>query len=731
MLPALANKGVGKKRDKRMRHMFRWSISLAIVLSILLAGSISAKTVTQVAAHTNAAASGANADWAVFGGNTDNNRYSPLNVINTSNASQLGLAWTAQEGPNLNTFESVPVVINGVMYYTTSTNQVRAVDAATGKLHWQFTPKVDFYRSVAGGGGGAPVHRGVAVHSGMVYMTTFDARLIALQAATGEKVWETPLADPSMPYSNSSPVVYWNGMIFAGSEAGDSGLRGYVAAYDAKTGKTVWRFYTVPAPGQGWNQPAAGRHGGGDVWMPVVVDTTSGILYAGTGNPSPDFQTASRKGCNQWVNSTIALDARTGKLIWGHSEFCDDAWDYDSHQSPMLFNMIINGKNVRVVEHGNKSSKVFFYEAKTGKIIAQTPYLANWSMPHLAPTANGVKVCPGSAGGIEFSPPSYSPQAELIFQQVLNTCQIFATISSADANTHKLGQVDTGGNVTALGKSTGAIVAISPRTGKVAWRLKTTSPCIGGSLTTAGGLVFAGCDDGHFRALNAKTGQVVWDANLGLGMGAAPMTYAINGTQYVALSVGGSLIAAGDNIPLGGTLAVFKLGGAPVHKLPSVNNGVIVPVRLPSLKGLTQVNPFMYVDAKRQHVVVKLVAAQTPNNNGFNFNGYSKGKATFVIPAHWSIDFLFSNKSALPHSAEVVNGIKGSVVLTPFGFGVMATPNAIGGITSSQPTQLVNMVADRPGKWYLICPVPGHLQSGMWDYFQISATAKMPTIIAK
>jgi glucose dehydrogenase len=168
-----------------MRRILRWSIALAIVASLLLAGSVSAKVATNVAAHNNAAASGANADWAVFGGNVDNNRYSPLNLINTSNASQLGLAWTAQEGPNLNTFESTPVVINGVMYYTTSTDQVRAVDAATGKLKWQYTPKVDFYKSVAGGGGGAPVHRGVAVNSGMVYLTTFDARLIALQASTG------------------------------------------------------------------------------------------------------------------------------------------------------------------------------------------------------------------------------------------------------------------------------------------------------------------------------------------------------------------------------------------------------------------------------------------------------------------------------------------------------------------------------------------------------------------
>lgn len=699
---------------------------LGTLIALLMGGSAAGVT-SHVAAQPQAAASSGNAGWSVFGGNTDHTRYSTLTQINASNVSKLGVAWTASEGKNLTEFETTPVVVNGVMYYTTGVDQVRAVNPATGKLLWQYTPKVNFYISVAGGGGGTPEHRGVAVHNGVVYLTTFNDQLIALQAATGEKLWEVNMGNPAQPYSNSSPVVYWDGMVFAGAEEGDAGLRGYVAAFDAKTGKQIWKFYTVPPPGKGW-MPAKGDHGGGDVWMPVVIDPTTGILYAGTGNPSPDFNAALRPGCNPWANATIALNARTGKLIWGHSEFCNDSWDYDSHQPPMLINVTHNGKTVRMVEHGNKSGKVFFYNPTTGKVIATSPYLGDFSEPHLVPNATGVKVCPGTAGGIEYSPPSYSPQTQLVYQQVLNECQIFKTIPAANNKAHKLGSVDTGGSVAAVGPISGAVAAVDPNTGKVVWKDHFSKPCIGGSLTTASGLLFAACDDGHFRAFDAKTGKVLWDADLGLGMGAAPMTYEVNGTQYVAIAAGGSAIAPGDGIPVGGTLVVFKLNGATVHKLPAVNSGMIVPVALPSLKGFTKVNPYMYVDAKSQVVVIEVTAGATGANSGFNFDGYAKGAANFVVPLNWTVNLEFANKSAIPHSMAITSDIKVPPTVEPFGFGVAETSNPQSGIGAGAPTQLVSLAADHAGKFYMACLVPGHIQSGMWDYFTISKTATMPSI---
>ena len=709
-----------------MQLHLRRGIVAGTLLSLLVAGAAGARLAQPTGSTSNALAAGGNVDWPVFGNTGDNTRYSPLTQINTSNVSTLGLAWTAQEGHNLSVFETVPVVINGVMYYTTNTNQVRAVNAATGKLIWQYTPKVDFYHSVAGGGGGTPANRGVTVVNGMIYLLTFDARLIALQASTGEKLWETPVADPNAGYSESSPATYWNGLLFVGSQEGDAGQRGFEAAFDAKTGKQVWKFYTVPAPGHGWVS-AQGHHGGGDVWMPSVIDPATGLLYFGTGNPSPDFNNADRPGCNHWANAVVALNARTGKFVWGHTEFCNDVWDYDSQQAPILFNMMIKGKMTRVVGHGNKPGQYFFYDARTGSVLAKTDYLAGYTRPHLKPNASGVKVCPGASGGFEYGPVSYSPQTQAVYAGTNEECAIFKTISVSDANAHQQGQVDTGGSTVGYGPVSGSMVAIDPKTGKVLWKDKLGKPANAGSLATAGGLVFAGADTGHFYAFDAKTGKILWSPDLGLGFGAPPIAYQVNGTEYIAVAVGGNVISPGDSIPLGGTLAVFKLGGAPVHKLPAVSNGAPLPVSLPSTAGYKQVNAFEWVNAAAHHVILQVIAAQTSANNGFNFDHYFNGQATFTIPVHWNVDLEFKNLAALPHSVAIADGHTSPAKLEFFGFGPVASTNATVG-TVSKDWQLLAFDADHVGHYYMDCLVPGHLQSGMWDNFVVSATATAPSI---
>ena len=334
-------------------------------------------------------------------------------------------------------------------------------------------------------------------------------------------------------------------MLFVGSEEGDAGLRGFEAAFDATTGKQVWKFYTVPAAGQGW-MPAVGDHGGGDVWMPSTIDPATGLLYFGTGNPSPDFNNTQRPGCNQWANAVVALNAKTGKLVWAHTEYCNDVWDYDSHQQPILFNATINGQMVRVLGHGNKAGQYFFYNAKTGAVISKTAFLGGFSVPHLKPNAQGVKVCPGSSGGIEYPSPAYSPQTNLVYQGSNVECEIFKVLSIADTNAHSKGQVDTGGSGVGTGTINGAMNAIDPATGKLAWKVTVGKPMNAGALTTAGGLVFAGADTGKLYAFDASTGKILWQANLGLGFGAPPIAYAVNGTEYIAVAVGGNAISAGD-----------------------------------------------------------------------------------------------------------------------------------------------------------------------------------------
>ncbi|HWE64480.1 MAG TPA: PQQ-binding-like beta-propeller repeat protein [Chloroflexota bacterium] len=714
-----------------MHSIVRRGVAVAVAASLLVAGSAGAGAIQRAAAGTSPAASG-NVDWSSFGNTSDNTRYSSLTQINTGNVGTLGLAWTAQEGGTLSAWETDPVVVNGVMYYTTNADQVRAVDAATGQLHWQYTPKVDFYHAIAGGGGGVPTNRGVTVAAGKVYLLTFDNQLIALQAATGEKLWDSQVADPNLGYSETSPGTYWNGMFFVGSAESDAGLRGFVAAYDANTGKQIWRYYTVPLPGQGW-MPKVGAHGGGDVWMPPIVDTATGMVYFGTGNPSPDLNNSMRPGCNPWVDATVALDAKTGTFRWAHTEVCPDLWDYDSHQPPMIFDVhYANGKTVHAVGHGNKSGVYFVYDARTGKVLAQTGHVGDYSIPHLHPTAQGAKVCPGAVGGFEYSPPAFSAQTQYAYEPGLNECQLYKLAPLSETNLHRQGAADFGGTPISYGKTSGFMAAIDTRTGKVAWKVPNPTVMIGGAMATAGGLVFSGDEAGNFYAFDAKSGKILWKAATGLAFGAAPITYEVHGTQYVAIATGGAAVAAILGGKTGGTLAVFKLHGKPVNKalfpaakVASFSGGVTAKI---STKGMTKINPWMYANTKQQTVTIMVTAGATADNNGFNFDGYSKGKVNFVVPAAWTVNWIFSNPAAIPHSAALTMNNTVPPKLATIAGAPVETPNAQQGIAGAGKTQYLSFPAVDPGKYYLVCLVPGHLVAGMWDYFTISTTAKAPSL---
>jgi alcohol dehydrogenase (cytochrome c) len=691
-----------------MRAIVRGSIRGAAVVSLLLTGLLSYNGVQGNGART-ATAAAANVDWPMFGNNTDNNRYSPLTQINASTVSKLGIAWTQNEGQNQTTFETVPLVINGVMYYTTNANQVRAVNAATGRLVWQYTPKVNFYEAIAGGGGGVPTNRGVTVANGKVYLLTFDNQLIALQQSTGEKLWTSTVADASKGFSESSPPAYWNGILIVGSAESDSGHRGFVAGYDAATGKKLWNYYTVPAAGQGW-VPTKPLVTGGDVWMPPVVDTKTGMVYVGTGNPYPDFDNSKRPGCNPWVNATVALDARTGKFIWAHSEYCNDIYDYDSDPSPMIFDIRYpGGKTVHAIGHANKSGLYFIYDAKTGKVLAQTGFVTKEQHPKHA--ANGTWTdCPGFFGGFEYSPAAYSPVTQAVYDPAVTACLTHTGPVKFTINPKTV---------------SGTMAAIDVTTGKFMWRTQVPKPMVGGAVATAGGLVFSGAGDGNLYAFDDKTGKILWSGDLGLGFGAPPITYSVAGTQYIAVADGGFSAEAylGDK-NLGGTLVVLKLNGAPITKQPvtkgTSSSGLSQVI---TTKGMMQVTPFEYVDAVNHKVVFKVTAALTNDNNGFNFNGYSKGKATFVVPASWHADFIFNNNQALPHSLAVINTLKYGPEVTP----LAATPNPTTGL-AGKTLQYAGFNALAPGKFYLVCLVPGHISAGMWENFVVSAKATQPSI---
>jgi alcohol dehydrogenase (cytochrome c) len=501
----------------------------------------------------------ANVDWPSWGNTAENTHFAELEQVSAANVNRLRVSWTRSEGFGQFEWETFPVVVGSTMYYSTNTNEVLAVNAATGRLRWSYVPEVNFLLGPQGVDA-VPVSRGVAVGGGRVYDLTADDQLIALNARTGRRLWRVRVADPNAGYSESSPGTYWRGEVIIGGPAGDSGLRGFVAAFDASTGRRLWRTYVIPARGKGW-LAAAGAHGGGDVWMPPTVDPLSGTVYVATGDPTPAFSNAQRRGCDPWSDATVALDARTGALEWGHSEVCEDSWDYDTDQAPAVFDLHLAGRTVRAVGDGSKAGFYSILDARRGSLIARSAELTRYSRPHLRPTRAGSVVCPGIFGGLEYGPPAYSPDTQAVYLPGIDMCMRYTVNSASTIRAHRSGQPDLQGSAVQVGEATGVIAAVDADSGRLNWSRALPRPAAGGALATAGGLVFVGDDDGYLYALAARSGAILWRAHLGLRFGSAPIAYEIAGTEYIAVVAGGSQInVKGDAPPGEGRLFVFRLG---------------------------------------------------------------------------------------------------------------------------------------------------------------------------
>jgi glucose dehydrogenase len=503
-----------------------------------------------------------NSDWPYFGGDRDNTRFSQLTQIAASNVSKLGEAWTYNLGQFQVLAETYPQVVGRTMYVTTSTDEVIALDAVTGKELWQYAPKVDFSLSTGIGGYGVSTNRGVAVSGGQVYELTFDNQLKAVQGSTGEELWSATVADPHYGYYESMAPTVWNGLVFVGASGSEDGVRGFVAAYDARTGKQVWRFYTVPAPGTGW--VPAGHHGGGGVYMPPTVDTRTGLVYLGTGTPSPVLLGTGRQGANLYTDSVLALQARTGKLVWYYQEVPHDQWNYGAASPVVIFDATVKGKTVHAVGEAGKDGHVYLLNAASGKLLF--PPLAYVPVHHPAPTTKGVISCPGTTGGSPYSPMAYSPVVHAAFVPGINLC-FKITLTKAVTG----GETDFAGTrVPATKHPTGTFSAVDVNTGTFLWKLNMPTPMIGGEVATASNLVFTADQHGTLYAIDAHDGKILWHANAGLASGSAPIAYAVDGTEYVAFAMGGGATTAAQHLgSVGATMLVLKLGGKAVTPLAS------------------------------------------------------------------------------------------------------------------------------------------------------------------
>jgi alcohol dehydrogenase (cytochrome c) len=502
-------------------------------------------------AMMSGAAQNAN-DWLLHGRTWDNQRYSPLEQITADNVKSLSLVGLLQTGMTAS-FETTPTVVNGVMYATTPVvngqMKIIALNAATGSRYWESTYNLGTFLICCG-----PVNRGPVAAYGNVYVLTLDDHLVAFDARTGALRWQTQVADPRVGYSETMTPQVYDGMLIVGSAGGEWAIRGFVAAYDANTGKQRWRWNsTDPKSYQGnsW------QSGGAMDWTTPAFDPQLGLVIFSTGNPNPDLFGSSRQGDNLWSDSIVALDIHTGRLRWYYQEVKHDVWDYDAVSPVVLFDVHQNGETIPAAGEAGKVGWFFIVDRRNGRLIRKSdPYVLFSKNAFTTPTKAGVDMLPGANGGAEWSPAAYSPKTHFVYVLAMDQLMKFTT-EPAKSETGQLRLGSAFVNVTPHGVQDGRFVAIDTETGKIAWTYMTPQPLIGGALVTAGNVTFMGEGDGNFDAIDATSGKLLWQYNLGAGVNAPPITYTVNGTQYVAVGAGGNFQL---NYPYGDAIAIFRLG---------------------------------------------------------------------------------------------------------------------------------------------------------------------------
>jgi glucose dehydrogenase len=561
------------------------------------------------------AGSTGDSDWSLYGNSYNNQRFSELSQINNHNVGQLKLAWKYKTGKK-NTFQTSPLVQNGVMYITTPYNDVVALDAKSGKEIWRYKHELKTNNFCCG-----PANRGPAIANDKVYTVTIDGRLIALAQNNGQVKWDVAITDTSAGkaeeinavidvkefegavqtgqtgYSaNLAPQIY-DGIVYIGItgagyglhleqekdgesilsvgsfSGGGHGLRGFTVAYDAETGNELWRWYSVPE--QGWEgqwttqldygaklnrdidkeKEIFKKHsdtwklGGGSIWTTPAIDPELGLMYLGTGNPSPQMDGSTRPGDNLYTVSLVALELKTGKLRWYYQQVPHDRWGYDVASPPVLFDYDDKGKTVKAIGQASKLGWFFIHDRKTGKLIRKSdPFIPQENLFAL-PSEKGTRIVPGTLGATSWSPVAFNPKKNIVY--IAGTYQPSLFISRQltpqpgrpwESYTffQKTGEPDWG-----------TFTAIDIKSGDIVWQNKNDDPMVGGALATAGDIVFTGEGKGNFNAFDANNGKILWQYTSEYGVNAPPITYSINGKQYISVAAGGNKIygyKTGDEI---------------------------------------------------------------------------------------------------------------------------------------------------------------------------------------
>jgi alcohol dehydrogenase (cytochrome c) len=494
------------------------------------------------------------ANWPTYHGDYTGRRYSGLTEISPSNIAQLQAAWVFH-ARNTSWLEVTPVVVNGIMFVTAA-NEAFALDARTGRTVWHYS------RSNSTGlidDASRHISRGVGVWRNRVYLKTDNAHLLCLDARSGNLLWDVAYADWNRNYGATSAPLVVKDNVLVGTSGGDDGVRGFVAAYDALTGKLTWKFWTIPGPGEFGSESWPGKsylHGGGTTWMPGTYDPELNLIYWGTSNPAPDFNDDVRPGDDLYTDCVLALDADTGKLKWYFQFTPHDLFDYDAVETPILVDASYQGEQRKLLVQANRNGYIYVLDRTNGKFLSATAFVEklNWAkgvdehgrpiLSGIRPTSTGARLCPGYSGATNWYAPSYSELTQTVYFLALEQCETYFSQPTPPFMEGKA-YYSTGVKRIPGEKSQKILLAYSLETGSFVWRYPQTGRghSTGGTMTTAGGLVFFGDDAGSFEGVNAQSGKPLWHFNTGQDMSASPMSYAVEGKQYVAIAAGSDIFS--------------------------------------------------------------------------------------------------------------------------------------------------------------------------------------------
>jgi len=499
--------------------------------------------------------------WLTYSGEYNGQRHSPLTQITPENVTRLTSTWSFQTGLPGN-FQATPIVLDGVIYISGNSNNAWAIDARSGRQIWRYRRELP--SDVRGCCG--PVNRGLAVLGDRLFLATFDAHLVALDIKTGGVLYDVQLEDHKLGYSGTAAPLVVKDKVIVGIAGAEYGIRGFIDAYDAQTGKRVWRFYTIPGPGEPgsdtWPGGEAYKHGGGSIWVTGTFDPEQNLVFFGTGNPGPDYYGGDREGDNLYTSSLVALDADTGKLRWHYQFTPHDTHDWDATQVPVLADLPLGGQNRKVVMFANRNGFFYTLDRVTGKVIVAKPFIeTTWAkeigptgrpilLPGNLPDEAGAKTCPQLNGGTSFMSPSYDPATRTFFVTARETCAIY----HGWHQDYVAGRTFNGGATrrAADHENYSALRAIDPVTGARKWEYRysntsTSSPVEisnAGVLSTASGLVFTGDADGNLLAFDGRTGKNLWHYQLGYPLRTTGgTTYMLDGRQQLLVPAGMTLTA--------------------------------------------------------------------------------------------------------------------------------------------------------------------------------------------